>query len=147
MELHALLQTIGLFEGLDVSQLKRIAELGELMTVDKDTVIFSKGAEGDRLYIVSDGQVKVQIGDDDDLDPSAQVILGRGQVFGEIALIDHGPRSATMICINDNTELYTISHEEFSKLCTSDTAIGYVVMRNLAADLSFKLRHRNLSNS
>ena len=37
-----------------------------------------------------------------------------------------------------------ISRENFTDLCNADKAIGYIVMRNLAVDLSFKLRHRNL---
>jgi CRP/FNR family cyclic AMP-dependent transcriptional regulator len=47
-------------------------------------------------------------------------------------------------CVEDGTVLYVIPSEGFSSLCESDHHIGYLVMRNIAADLSFKLRHRNL---
>jgi CRP-like cAMP-binding protein len=62
-----------------------------------------------------------------------------------MALIDMGLRSATVRCTKDGTELYVLHRDEFIQLCEEDTDIGYKVMRNLAADMSFKLRHRNLS--
>ena len=61
-----------------------------------------------------------------------------------MALIDLGKRSATVRCSRDNTILRSIQGEDFTALCEEDTAIGYVIMRNIAVDLSFKLRHRNL---
>ncbi len=74
----------------------------------------------------------------------SQVYLGRGQIFGEMALLDMGKRSATVRCSQDHTVLRAISQPAFTDLCNSDTAIGYMIMRNMAIDLSFKLRHRNL---
>ena len=76
--------------------------------------------------------------------PQAIVSLGQGQVFGEMALVDRGTRSATVRSVDDGTIINSISQDDFTSLCEKNTAIGYVVMRNIAADLSFKLRHRNL---
>jgi CRP-like cAMP-binding protein len=70
--------------------------------------------------------------------------LGQGQIFGEMALVDRGARSATVHCVEDGTVLYVIPRQAFWALCDGNHHIGYVVMRNIAADLSFKLRHRNL---
>jgi CRP-like cAMP-binding protein len=144
MDLVDILKTAALFDGLTDAQLYRIIDISEPMTVSKGETIFSQGDTGDRLYVVSEGEVEVRVGLESG-DERSQVFLGRGQLFGEIALIDKGPRSATMVCTRDNTTLYTISCKTFIDLCMEDTAIGYVVMRNIAADLSFKLRHRNLS--
>ncbi|GAG41297.1 unnamed protein product, partial [marine sediment metagenome] len=47
--------------------------------------------------------------------------------------------------VADGTVLYAISRDDFIELCDEDTRIGYVIMRNIAADLSFKLRHYNLA--
>lgn len=146
MELLDLLRTVELFDGLDDDQLKCLAKIGESITVNKGEVIFAQGDQGDCLYIVCDGQVQVQLAEEKQ-NPNVQVYLGRGQIFGEIALIDGGPRSATMMCMRNDTLLHAISREAFADLCKSDTAIGYKVMRNMAADLSFKLRHRNLAVS
>ena len=62
-----------------------------------------------------------------------------------MSLIDMGPRSATVRCTSDGSQLYVIRRDDFVALCEEDSDIGYKVMRNLAAELSFKLRHRNLS--
>jgi CRP-like cAMP-binding protein len=61
-----------------------------------------------------------------------------------MALVDRGPRSATVRCVTDAT-LNVIERDAFENLCQSSAQIGMVVYRNLAADLSFKLRHRHLS--
>ena len=63
-----------------------------------------------------------------------------------MALVDHGPRSATVRALTDNTVVQIVNREDFVRLCDGNHHMGYVVMRNMAADLSFKLRHRNLAN-
>jgi CRP/FNR family transcriptional regulator, cyclic AMP receptor protein len=66
-------------------------------------------------------------------------------VLGEMALLDQGPRSASLRANSEPTVLQVLQRNQFEKLCQENTRIGYIVMRNLAADLSFKLRHRNLN--
>ena len=66
-------------------------------------------------------------------------------LIGEMSMVDQGPRSASVRAIHDPTVVQVIRHEDFQALCQRNTHIGYVVMYNMAADLSFKLRHRNLS--
>jgi CRP-like cAMP-binding protein len=73
--------------------------------------------------------------------------LGTGQIIGEMALVDRGPRSATVRAIHTPTIVQVIRHADFHQLCQENTQIGYTVMYNIAADLSFKLRHRNLSDT
>jgi len=60
-----------------------------------------------------------------------------------MALIDETTRSATVIAAQENTKVYTIPRDEFTRLCTTQTDIGYLMMRNIAQDLSFKLRHQD----
>jgi CRP-like cAMP-binding protein len=73
------------------------------------------------------------------------VNLGEGQVVGEMALIDRGPRSATVRCVSATCSVMVIERDAFEQLATASHHIGLVVYRNLAADLSFKLRHRHLT--
>jgi CRP/FNR family transcriptional regulator len=144
MELVKLLKTVELFDELTDEQLQRLAEISEPVDFDKGATIFAQGDQGDRLYIVASGEVEVRVGDNPK-SARSQVFLGRGQIFGEMALIDRGPRSATTICSRNGTRLYGIAREAFANLCKADTAIGYAVMRNMALELSFKLRHHNLT--
>jgi CRP-like cAMP-binding protein len=63
-----------------------------------------------------------------------------------MALVDRGPRSATVRAISEKTVVQVIHREAFEKLCDENYHLGYIVMRNIAADLSFKLRHQHLTN-
>jgi CRP-like cAMP-binding protein len=98
------------------------------------------------VYIVRAGVVEVSVGAaENEAGSQAIVRLGEGQVVGEIALIDRGPRSATVRCVSEMCLLLVIERAAFEALCASDHHIGLVVYRNLAADLAFKLRHRHLT--
>jgi CRP-like cAMP-binding protein len=61
-----------------------------------------------------------------------------------MALVDQGPRSASVRATSKPTVVQAIQRADLEALCQDETRIGYVIMRNLAADLSFKMRHRNL---
>jgi CRP/FNR family cyclic AMP-dependent transcriptional regulator len=143
MELVKLLKGVELFAGLTDSQFSRLAAISHPLEFRDGQVVIAKGEPGDSLYIICEGQVGVIISDEPDIDRST-VFLGQGQIFGEMALIDYGERSATIRCASKKALIYVIGREDFERLCQSDTAIGYVVMRNLASDLSFKMRHRNM---
>jgi CRP-like cAMP-binding protein len=98
------------------------------------------------MYIVNTGQVEIRV-HDQDRHGHAALFLGRGQVFGEMALVDSGARSATTVAVEDGTTVYAINSDAFNSLCQQDSGIGFVLMRNIAQDMSFKLRHRQLDPS
>ncbi len=147
MELLDLLQRVEMFDGLTGGEIARLAALCREETYAKDQVIFSQGQAGNTMYIVREGFVEIIIGHGSDGPdtPKSIIHLGSGQVFGEMALVDRGRRSATARSVSGRTVLDGIQREAFMALCESDQKIGYTIMRNLAADLSFKLRHSNLS--
>ncbi len=142
MELIKLLRSNELFAGLTDAQFAKLASVFEERTFKKGELVFSQGDKGDKLYLVREGFVEVvaATGTED----KALVQLGPGQSVGEIALIDQGARSATVRAITDGAVIAFVGREAFEHLCENDTAIGYRVMRNIAADLSFKLRHQTL---
>jgi CRP/FNR family cyclic AMP-dependent transcriptional regulator len=142
-DLLKLLKAADLFTGLTDGQIQRLIDISREITFGANEIIFAQGDEGDNLYIIRQGQVDIRV-ESEPGSSRSQVYLGKGQVFGEMALIDYGRRSATVRSITNNTIVDVISRDAFTKLCDEDKAIGYVVMRNLAVDLSFKLRHRNL---
>jgi len=146
MELLNALQRVEMFDGLPEESVARLAALCQEAIYGKDDVIFSQGQLGDTLYVIREGLVEIVIGHGSDgpESPKSVILLGSGQVFGEMALVDRGRRSATVRSVAARTVLDGIRRDEFLALCESDYRIGYAVMRNLATDLSFKLRHSNL---
>jgi CRP-like cAMP-binding protein len=139
-----------IFLGLSQEKLEQIISIGQQRVFDAGATIISAGEPSDDMYLVEKGMVEVlvaggavpDIPGPPELTPVVQ--LGQGQIFGEMALVDQGVRSATIRVIEDGTKLFVVPREQFWALCEEDHHIGYVVMRNIARDLSFKLRHRNL---
>lgn len=142
-DLLNLLKAVDLFIGLTDEQLQRLIDISREVVYNAADVIFAQGDDGDRLFLIRQGQVEVLVGSEGGK-PRSQVYLGQGQLFGEMALIDYGKRSATVRAIHDGTVVDVIDRDAFTDLCNEDKAMGYTVMRNMAVDLSFKLRHRNL---
>lgn len=144
MELVKILKGVELFRGLNAEQLERLAAISHQEVYNADQVIFDQGVPGHKMYVINRGEVEIRINAGS---KHTSLYLGQGQIFGEMALLDQSDRSAAVIAGQDNTIVYSISSSDFLTLCTSDTALGYIMMRNIAMDLSFKLRHRNLDPS
>ena len=146
MELRTVIQGIELFEGLTDNELNEIAELCNERRFTRGEMLAIEGEVGDNLFILMEGLVEVSVHQGEDSD-HVVVNLGEGQLIGEMALVDKGPRSASVKAIQDPTVVQVMKNQDFQALCERNSRIGYVVMKNLAADLSFKLRHRHLSES
>lgn len=145
MELRKLIRGVELFDGLTEAELDEIAAICQSRRFTKGDILAVEGKIGDDLFIVTEGAVEVVVDDQQAL-PRVVINLGIGQLIGEMSLVDQGPRSATVRAIHDPTIVQVIRHDDFHELCKRNTRIGYVVMYNMAADLSFKLRHRHLSD-
>jgi len=146
------LKRVEILIGLTDEQLARVAEICRVQVFAAGDVIVREREPSGGIYITHTGSVEVDLSASritaETLaapGPQALISLGQGQVFGEMALVDMGPRSATVRCAEDGSELYVLQRDDFLQLCEQDTDIGYKVMRNLAAEISFKLRHRNLT--
>lgn len=146
MDILQIMKRVELFRGLNDEQLAQIGHISKQEVYGKGETICVQGEPGDRMFIISAGEVEVVVRDAKGHSYSA-LFLGQGQVVGEMALIDQGTRSATVLASDDQTTVYSIPSVAFTRLCETDTKIGYIMMRNLAQDLSFKLRHRDFDPS
>lgn len=146
-DLLQLYRAVELFGGLTEDQINALAHITKQVTYQRGHTIIDQNDEGDQMFIIHSGQVEVSIRQGDSAHEQTKVYLGRGQVIGEIALIDQGKRSATVRAIINDTQVDVINRNDFEALCNSNTAIGYIVMRNLARDLAYKMRHINLESS
>ncbi len=133
-----------LFAGLSHEELESIAALCQRQTFEEGETILDQGDTSTELYIIEQGTVEVSLTIDAE-STTPLLNLGAGQVFGEMALIDRGARSATVQVLEGPTVVSTIAHDVLLELCEQNNHLGFIVMRNLAAEMSLKLRFRNIS--
>jgi CRP-like cAMP-binding protein len=100
----------------------------EVQSLKAGSVIFREGDEAKELYVIKDGEVRLQIGN------RTIIELGADNIFGEMALIDSEPRSATAIAITD-VELVPVSEKQFLFLVSQTPYFALKVMRVLAKRL------------
>lgn len=137
------LRAVHLFSGLPDNELEQIAAICRPCQSAPGELIVQQNTIGSEIYMVGEGSVEVFI--KGLADEQVLVLLGKGQVFGEMALLDQGYRSASVRASQEGCTCYVFEEENFRVLCKSNKNIGFTVMRNLASDLAFKLRHRNLA--
>jgi CRP-like cAMP-binding protein len=143
MSVSTLLRRVQLFANLNEPELEQLAAICSEQQVGPGEYIIEQNTTGTELYIVAEGAAEVFIKGLDD--SRSLVVLGKGQVIGEMSLIDQGYRSASVRATGNGATLYRIESENFYRLCDENNHIGFIVMRNLAIDLAFKMRHRNLA--
>lgn len=143
MSLPDLLKRVQLFANLQTDELEQLAAICQEKQVAANQTIIEQNTTGKEMYIVANGSVEVYVQGINDA--RSLVVLGKGQVIGEMALIDQGYRSASVRTTREGATLYLIESDAFYKLCEENNHIGFIVMRNLAIDIAFKLRHRNLA--
>jgi CRP-like cAMP-binding protein len=144
MSVQTNLKRVQLFSGLTAEELDMLAAICEVQQRAPEELILEQNTTGTEMYVVANGSVEVFV---KGLQNARRlVVLGRGQVIGEMALIDQGYRSASVRVTDEGAELYRMDSKAFYDLCHQNYRIGFVVMRNLAKDIAFKLRHQNLAN-
>ncbi len=141
------LARVDMFNGLSDDELSEVAALCSDGAYKAGQTILSVKGVSDKVYLIRKGTVQIIANFEgepaDEAEEAVLITLGEGQSFGEMGLVDRGARSATVRAASD-AEVYVINCDKFLALCNQDTHVGYLVMRNIAADLSFKLRYRNL---
>lgn len=153
MEHTSILKRADIFFDLTPEQLEMIAAICQERTGRAGELIFEENASGDELYVIARGEVEILVdptmvsGPGARRSPAPATIakLRDGQTFGEVALVDQGLRSASARCASDNTRLLVIPSRKLLALCESHPDMGYRVMKNMAADLAFKIRNSDLA--
>lgn len=140
------LKKVYLFEDLTNEELDRVLSIANKETHESETVIFKEGDPGEKFYILLDGEVRV-MKPVASLGNEALAILKPGDFFGEMALIDDSPRSATII-VNGKTTLLAIRKADFESLLFLNKELAYTLLWAFVRTLSARLRETNdkLSN-
>ena len=128
------LSTVPLFGGLDQIELQRFGELTREKFYPRGSVILFENDPGDSLFVVRQGRVKVVLIGEDGREVILGV-LGVGEHFGELSLIDDRPRSAHVIAMDDS-HLLVLRREDFRKRVESSPAVAW----SLLTEMSRRLR-------
>jgi CRP/FNR family transcriptional regulator, cyclic AMP receptor protein len=118
---------VPLFAGVPARQVRKIASLGSVARFDANESIVTAGDPGDAFYVILDGRAKVRRGRGRataDLDP--------GAYFGEMALVDGAPRSATIVAETE-TACLMLTRKRFAKILRDEPAVALALLRTLAA--------------
>jgi len=123
-----MLKNVPLFRGLSQRQVEQIARLADEFEVPAGKRLASAGDIGHELFIIVDGQVTVTT------QSRRTIKLGPGEFFGEMSLIDGGPRSATVDAATP-MKLLVIGHREFWELLNEAPPLAGKIMRALSQRL------------
>ncbi len=124
------LQKVPFFTDLPEEEITELSNLLVIRRFSSNQVIFHHGDPGGLLYIVSKGKVKISYSTQDGQE-ALLAILGAGDFFGELALLDDSPRSATAESI-ESTEAMTLHREDFRHYLASNPDFALHVLQTLA---------------
>ncbi len=129
-------------QGLSAGELRLLATYAREERFAPEQLIFAEGEPGDTLYIVVDGKVRISR-EMQGLGEEALVILGRGEVFGEMALIDDHPRSADARSHADGATVFAIDRRRLQEVLEMDPDASAQFLTLLCRLLSRRLRAMN----
>jgi CRP/FNR family cyclic AMP-dependent transcriptional regulator len=126
----SVLAGVPFFSGLAEEDLEQIAEHAVSESFRRGALIISEGDLADALYVVVSGRAKVFLGSDDGKEV-VLTVLGSGESFGEIALLDEEPRSASVAAMEKTTVL-VIRRDRFLGLLQDNSDLSWAMIRSLS---------------
>lgn len=135
---HALLENIPLFDGLSRKELSAIESILHRREYDPDEILFHQGNPGVGMYIIQEGTIDILY------EPTGDTLaeLTDGDFFGELALLNETPRSATAISRTDSV-LYGLFRPDLLDLVERDPSLGVQILLRMGQVLSERLIHTN----
>jgi len=130
---RAILEHNFLFRGLAANSIDAIADLAHRKTLEKAVLVFNQGDDGDALFGIASGQVRIYSSDEKGHEVFLN-ILGPGDTFGEIALLDGLPRTASVVTTARST-LVTIPRRQFLAYLEHDPGLSVHLMKLLCSRL------------
>ncbi|MEW5945609.1 MAG: Crp/Fnr family transcriptional regulator [bacterium] len=127
------LREVPLFNEFSQRELKVIAQAATVRRYEKNEVIIHKLERGDTFFSIIDGRVKVILSDEDGKEFIVDVLKPK-EFFGELALLDGEPRSATVVA-QEPTEVLVLTREEFLNQLKKHPELGIKIMRVLGRRL------------
>ena len=120
------LHQVPLFSGCTKKELEKVARASDEITMTAGTLLVDQGQTGREAFVLLDGEVVIKRNN------RKVATCGPGSVIGELSLLDHGPRTATAICLTDCT-LLVIEQRRFLGVLDDVPAISHKLLAALAS--------------
>ena len=133
------LASVPIFSGLDAAGLESVGRTVRTRRFRRGEVIFHLGDPGDALFIVMSGAIKISLPSDAG-DEAILATLRSSDVFGELALLDGAPRSATATAL-EPTETLVLPREQFRELIATEPAVRDALLASIASELRRLTNH------
>lgn len=122
-----------LFSGLDDEAAGALDASMSPLTLRRGEVLFNEGDDGNQLYVVTEGKIKLGRTSPDGRE-NLLAILGPSQMFGELSFFDPGPRSATATAVTD-VDVRSLGHEALSPVLRDHPDVAMALLNQLAGRL------------
>jgi CRP/FNR family transcriptional regulator, cyclic AMP receptor protein len=122
------LKNVSLFSSCSKKDLEKIARAGDELTMPAGTVLVDQGQTGREAFVLLSGSATVK------RNGKKIATLGAGSVVGELSLLDHGPRTATVVC-DTECDLLVISQRHFLGVLDEVPALSHKLLAVLAAKI------------
>lgn len=122
------LANVRMFSSLNRKELSLVAKAADVVTIKAGNVVVEEGSPGHEFFLILDGEASVKRG------KRKIATLGAGSYFGEMALLDRGPRSATIVADSD-LRLVVLGQREFMGLLDQVPALSHKLLVAMATRL------------
>lgn len=129
----AVLRSIPAFEALDAQRLETMSRISSLRQVSRGNTVLREGDHTDNIYFIVNGALKVLVSDEEGREVILS-ILGPGEMFGEMGVLDDHPRSATVIA-TQSSDLVVVNKGDFQRFLASSFEVTLFIMRGLVKRL------------
>lgn len=136
-----ILKDVLVFRNLQPEEIEEIKKVAVVRRYPKGTLVFSEKDEGDSLFVVASGEVRISRISPSGIEKTLAV-LGARTVFGEMSLLDGKPRSANATTDSDCV-LLKISKTDLDRLISNNSIAAYKVIHAFARILTYRLRRMN----
>ncbi len=119
------LRNVPLFSSCSTKDLEKISKAGDIIKLPAGSVIIDQGQTGREAFVIIEGEATVR------RNGTKVTTVGPGAVLGELSLLDHGPRTATVVCDTD-CEVMVIDQRHFSGVLRDVPALSQKLLAALA---------------
>lgn len=137
MDNESVVLSAPLFATMDETERQSLYASMVKVELNRGEVLFDEGENGDRLYIIEEGKIKLGSSSGDGRE-NLLAILGPGEMFGELSLFDPGPRSLSASAVSDSV-LYELEHSALVRVIEERPAVA----KHLLTALARRLRRTN----